>query len=123
MPYNPLDWYWTVGSDATKVYSSKLGGYVPAADATYQAWRAAGNNPSSVINEAELGDILAPYYPDVARPTPAAMLDGYQQAQADDIQQHKLIKLLFVMMNDIRVLKGQQPFTVQQARAYVKGLM
>jgi len=27
------------------------------------------------------------------------------------------------MNNDIRVLKGQQPLTANQARAYVKGLM
>lgn len=30
--YNPLDWYWIVGGDETKVYSSNAGDYV-ASDA------------------------------------------------------------------------------------------
>lgn len=121
--YDPKNWYWVVGGDATKAYSSALGDYVQAADATFTAWKADGTAPSIIDTEANLGGVLAPYYPNVTRPVTAAILDGYQQSQADDLFQHKLIKLLFSMNNDIRVLKGQQALTVAQARAAFKGIM
>src|SRR5689334_10268608 len=122
--YDPLNWYWTVNSDTQgRVYSSKLGDYVPISDATYQAWLASGGVASSVNAEVEIGVLLASQYPGVTRPVPAAILDGYQQEQSDDIFRHKLIKFLFNLNNDVRVLKGQQPLTVAQARAAMKGQM
>jgi hypothetical protein len=121
--YNPLDWYWRVNGDQTKVYGSLRGDYAATADATYQAWLAAGNLPTTIESEASLGAVLAPFYPTVTRPVPAVILDGYQQSQSDDVFQHKVIKLLFVLVNRIQVLEGKAPFTVAQARAYVKGLM
>jgi hypothetical protein len=121
--YNPKNWYWIIGGSATQVYSSAAGDYVPVANATYVAWLADGTLPTKIDTEANLGGVLAPYYPDVQRPAVAAILDGYQQGQADDIFVRKLSKLLFHMINRIQVLEGKQPFTVAQARAYVKGQM
>lgn len=121
--FNPLDWYWQIGADATKAYSSALGDYVLAANPAFVVWKADGTMPTAVDTEANLGGVLAQYYPDVTRPVPATVLDGYQQNQGDDIFKHKLSKLLFQMVNDIRQLKGQAVFTPAQARAYVKGLM
>ena len=42
MEYDPSNWYWIVNGSTTQVYSSKAGDYVPVANATYVAWRAAG---------------------------------------------------------------------------------
>lgn len=121
--YDPKNWYWLVGTDATKAYSSALGDYVQAADATFAAWKADGTAPTNIDTEANLGGVLAPYYPTVTRPVPAAILDGYQQSQSDDVIGRKLFKLLFNMFNRIQVLEGKQPLTVAQARAAVKGIM
>lgn len=121
--YNPKNWYWIVGGDQTKAYSSAAGDYVPAANATFVAWKVDGTIPTRIDTEANLGEVLAPYYPDVPRPVHVAILDGYQQGQANDIFVRKLSKLLFHMINRIQVLEGKQPFTVAQARAYVKGQM
>lgn len=122
-PYNPKDWYWFVGGDQTKAYSSSAGAYVPIADATFQAWQADGTLPTNIDTEANLGGVLADYYPDVPRPALANVLEGYQQSQADDLFKRKLIKLLFVLLNRIQALENKQPLTPAQARAYVKGLM
>lgn len=122
-PYNPAKWYWRVGGDQTRVYSSASGDYVPAADASFQAWTSDGTPPTPIDTEDNLGGVLAAYYPVVARPTPAGVAGGYQQTQADDVFQHKLVKFLFTLMNRIQVLEGKQTLTVAQARAYVKGLM
>lgn len=121
--FNPKNWYWIVGGDATKAYSSAIGDYVPAADSTFVAWKADGTLPTSIDTEANLGGVLAPYYPDVVRPASASVLDGYQQNQADDVFQHKIVKFLFILLNRVQVLEGKPSFTVAQARAYVKGLM
>lgn len=121
--YNPLDWYWTVGGDTNRAYSSAVGDYVPPNNTAFVAWKADGTVPSNVANEADLAGILAPYYPQVARPVAAGVLDAYQQAQADDIFQQKLIKYLFTLENRVRVLEAKPAVTVAQARAYFKGLM
>lgn len=121
--YDPKNWYWIVGGDQTKAYSSALGDYVPATDATFTAWRADGTPPTQIDTEVNLGGVLAPYYPTITRPVPAAVIDGYQQSQSDDVIAHKLFKLIFSMFNRIQVLEGKQAVTPAQARAAVKALM
>ena len=49
--YNPMDWYWIVGGDDTRVFSSKASAYLPATDSTYTAW--AADNPTTKILDAE----------------------------------------------------------------------
>lgn len=121
--FNPLNWYWYVGGDRTKAYSSAAGNYVAINDVVLQAWMSDGSQPTPTDTEINLGGTLAPYYPTVTRPIPATVLDGYQQSQADDVFQRKLVKLLFVLLNRVQVLEGKTALTVTQARAYVKGLM
>lgn len=118
--YNPKDWYWIVGGDASQVYSSKSGDYVPSEDATYRAWVASGGVPSRVDSNAELGEILAPHN---VRPVNAAVLDGYTNLQSSRLATDVVAKVLFWAVNEIRVLKGQQPVTAPQFRAFLKGLM
>lgn len=57
-PFNKAAWYWRVGGDQSQVYSSVAGGYVPLADAGYQAWVAAGGVPSTIANADELAAVL-----------------------------------------------------------------
>ncbi len=121
--FDPKNWYWSVGADHTKVYSSTAADYVATNSAAFQAWSNDGTRPTPIDTEANLGAVLSPYYPDVPRPVVAGVLAGYQQDQADSVFQHKLVKLLFVLLNRIQVLEGKQPFTVAQARAYVRGVM
>lgn len=121
--FNPENWYWYVGGDKTKAYSSASGDYVQAADPMFVAWLSDGTLPTNIDTEANLGAVLSPYYPTVPRPVVAGVLAGYQQEQADDIFKHKLIKFLFVLNNRLRVLEGKAAFTVPQAKAYFKGLM
>jgi hypothetical protein len=121
--YNPKNWYWKVNGDATRVYSSLSGDYVPVANATYVAWKTDGTNPTNIDSEASLGGVLSAYYPDLTRPIPATILDGYQQGQMDELFIKKIIKVIFNLHNRIRVLEGQSPHTVAQARAAIKNLM
>lgn len=36
--YNPSNWFWIVGGDESRVYSSAGGDFVPANDAAYVEW-------------------------------------------------------------------------------------
>lgn len=118
--YNPRDWYWIVGGDETKVYSSARGDFFPVADSAYRAWLAAGALPSRVDTAATLGEVLAPYN---LRPTHAATLNGYTDSQASKLTLEVVAKVLFWAVNEIRALKGQQPVTAPQFKAFLKGLM
>ena len=64
--FSPTNWYWIVAGDESRVWSSKASAYVPADDATYQAWREAGGIPTRIGSEQELADVLKPY--GVSRP-------------------------------------------------------
>ena len=56
--YNPTNWYWAVAGNASVVWSSASLGYVPTTDATYTAWLAAGNSPTSIASAAELYQVM-----------------------------------------------------------------
>lgn len=118
--FDPTDWYWIVGGSTTQAYSSAAGDYVPVADTAFVEWKSDGTLPVQIDTEESLGHVLAQH---LMRPVAAGVLDGYRDAHAGQIIIKVPFKLLFQMNNDIRVLKGQQPLTANQARNYVKGLM
>jgi len=120
MDYEPKNWYWVVAGDETKAYSSATGDYVQADNATYRAWRAAGGVPTRIANEAELGEVLAPY---VLRPTASGVLDAYKNTQAVKITVETIAKVLFNHENRLRALEGQSSVTANQFRTAIKGLM
>ena len=103
--YDPRNWYWSVAGSTTQVYSSASGDYVAIADSTYQAWLAAGNAPTKIDTEANLGDVLAPYS---IRPVNAAVLDGYQNSQAAKLTVEVVAKVAFNHENRIRALEGHR---------------
>jgi hypothetical protein len=118
--YDPFNWYWKVAGATTQVYSSAAGDYVPVTDPTFVAWTADGTLPTSIASAAELGEVLAPYN---LRPAEAVVLDAYQDTQARRLTLEVVAKVLFNVVNEIRVLKGQPQITAAQFRTYVKGLM
>jgi hypothetical protein len=56
--YSPANWYWTIAGDTTHAWSSASLSYVPAVDAAYAAWLAAGNTPTSIASAGELYQVM-----------------------------------------------------------------
>ena len=125
--FNPSNWYWIVSGSAPQVYSSSIGDYVVVGDPNYQAWLAAGNSPTSIDTETNLGQLLSTY---LLRPVNASVLDKYTAALATGIVAQVIFKILFNHENRLRAceralsLNGSpQPLTAAQAIAAVKALM
>lgn len=60
--YNPTNWYWYVGGDTNKVYSSQAKNYVFTSDLDYQDWLlTTGAMPTRIANDFELGKVLEQY--------------------------------------------------------------
>lgn len=70
--YDPRDWYWLVGGDASRAWSSARAAYVPADDPAYQLWQAGGRRPTLIASEAELREVLRAQYPAGWPPDPPA---------------------------------------------------
>lgn len=120
MEYDPRNWYWYVGGDETRVFSSASGDYVPAGDPTFAAWKASGGVPTRIANEAELGEVLAPHS---ARPANAVILDAYKDSQAAKLTIEVAAKVLFNHENRLRALEGKAPANAAQFKTALKGLM
>lgn len=118
--YDPKNWYWIIAGDATKAYSSAVGDYVPAADATYQAWLAAGNAASRIASEDELGEVLDPY---ALRPNNANVLDKYLTSQVNNLTLERIAKVSMSHENRIRVLEGKPPLSAAGFRTAIKALL
>lgn len=58
--YDPFTWYWIVGGDESKVWSSAAQAYVPISDASYAAWCEVGDLPTRIASEADLCAALKP---------------------------------------------------------------
>lgn len=63
-------WFWIVGGDASQMWSSAKPGFVPDSDATFLAFTAQGNAPSSIASLEELSEVFEQQYP-------AGMLSTY----------------------------------------------
>ena len=120
--FDPSNWYWFVGGDENRVFSSAAGDYVPLTDPAYLAWRAAHplHIAPKISSEAEMGTLLA----DVrVRPANAAVLDAFRDAHAGKVVIEVPAKLLLWMVNEIRKLKGQPALGAAAFRTFVKGQM
>jgi hypothetical protein len=119
--YNPANWYWIVGGDETKAFSSAVGNFVPADGAAFLEWKADGTLPSRIASEVELGEVLADAR---VRPARAAVLDAYKGQHAKRMTDEVQTKALLWCINEIRTLKGEAPLTTGAAiRAFLKELM
>jgi hypothetical protein len=120
--YNPSNWYWIVAGNEAQVFSSATGNYVPATDPTYLAWQADGGVPTRILNETELGEVLAD-----ARVRPAdeaaALVDAFKDRHARELTLQVVAKWMLWATNEIRTLKGQAPVSAGQFRNFLKGQM
>lgn len=119
-PYNPANWYWVVNGSTTQVFSSAIGNYVPVSDPTFLAWVASGGAATVIDSEASLGETLASHQ---VRPASANVLDGYKESHANKLTIDVVAKVLFKIVNDVRVLQGQSTITANQFKTFLKGLM
>lgn len=119
-PYNPANWYWVVNGSTKQVFSSAIGDYVPISDPTFLAWVASGGAATVIDSEASLGETLSPYQ---IRPVHANVLDGYKDSHAKKLTIEIIAKVLFKIVNDVRVLQGQSTITANQFKTFLKGLM
>ena len=121
MPFNILDWYWIVAGSTTQVYSSKISNYVPVADATYQAWLAAGGVPIKIDTEAHLGELFVQYS---LRPIPPGILQGYDDKIVSELETMKIMRAFsLVMLDEINILRQQHSLpdrTAAQLKAAVR---
>jgi hypothetical protein len=119
--YDPSKWYWIVGGNEAQVFSSATGNYVPADNAAYLAWRADGTMPTRILNETELGEVLADAR---VRPQRAAVLDAYKGQHAKRMTDEIQTKALLWCINEILTLKGSAALTKgADIRAFLKELM
>lgn len=72
--FNPRAWYWFIGADASRVWSSAANAYVPATDAGFVAFAAAGNPVSRVGSEAELLEVIAVVAPGLVPLFPSSLI-------------------------------------------------
>jgi phage-related minor tail protein len=64
MIFNAQDWYWYVGGDMTKVYSSNRNVYVdPAVDAAFQTWAQNYISATSIDTEKSLWGLVGLHFP------------------------------------------------------------
>lgn len=68
--YNPADWYWMVGGDASRLWSSKAAAYVGIGDEGFLALFATDNCFTRIANEVLLADVLLKQYPEGAPTRP-----------------------------------------------------
>lgn len=55
--YNPNDWFWIVGGDGSRWWSSRAGAYIKPD----QAWLDSGGVPTRIASETELVEVLNQY--------------------------------------------------------------
>lgn len=63
MPFQPDDWYWIVGGDQTRVWSSRSARYYAASNAGYKSWLAGGGIPTRIDSEESLWEVLNAQFP------------------------------------------------------------
>ena len=122
MPYVPGNWYWVVGADSTRVFSSAGAACVPVTDAAYLAWIAAGNGPSKIETEDALWEVLSLAYPAGIPPDNTTAQDKLKSIRITGMDQVAM-KIAFNHENRIRALEGKQAVTAAQFIAAIKALL
>lgn len=115
------DWYWQVGGDETRAYSSATRDYVPADNAALLAFIADENVPIAVDTEFNLGLALAAL-PLNQSPMPASIYEGYRAANANSIVYDATFPVLLDHENRLRVISGDPALTPEQFAALIAKL-
>jgi hypothetical protein len=114
--FDVSQWYWIVGADTARAYSSAANDYVSAADPAFVAWQEDGTPPTIIDTEYNLGAVLGVYYP-ALRPIPPGILDGYIDKVAVAALGDEQFAILFNHENRLRNQEGLPPLNVGQAAA------
>lgn len=61
--YNPSNWFWSVGGDTTRYWSSAQAAFVNAGDALFVEFIAQGGQPTPIDSMQSLLGVLAEQYP------------------------------------------------------------
>lgn len=119
-PFDAYDWYWKVGSDDTKVFSSKSTDYVLVSDPEYVAFLGDGNSPAVTDSQGTLAAYLATLS---IRPSNASVLDAYRGSQASKLTLEIVAKVLFNHENRVRALENKPPVTANQFINVLKAML
>lgn len=79
MSFNIQNWYWIVGGDDSRVWSSASRAFVSASDQTYAMWLAAGSFPTRIASMAELNDVLFQRAPEMVPSHPKNVIAALDQ--------------------------------------------
>jgi len=63
MIYNPALWYWYVGGNKTRAWSSAAAAYVLSSEPGFTRWVADGNAPTEITTDSDLWAVLAAQCP------------------------------------------------------------
>lgn len=114
----PNDWFWIVGGNESRFWSSRVAAYV--------AKLPEGAEFTRIASEAELWDVLAKQYP---AGLPASVLPGLDQAKLNAalIEPGSVVRALGLVMfdavNALRVKTGDPAYTMQQFLDALKAKM
>ena len=111
--YDPNDWYWIVGGDENRFWSSATKAYVDTLPNDAGVTR--------IASEAELWDVLASQAPS-RLPDDAVAQDAIKEHEIGKVDT-VLFKIAFQHENRIRALEGKQAVSAQQFRSAVKDLI
>jgi hypothetical protein len=119
--YTPQNWYWRVGGDQNRVWSSAAGGYVPLTDLAFQAWLDLHERgPTRIGTEQQLWDVLADA--GVALPGNTTASDEAKDRRIGTVDR-VMFEMMFNHENRIRTLENRTTITKAQFIGYIKGLI
>lgn len=61
--FDAANWFWIVGGDQTKVWSSAAAGFIPITDPAFSLWVGADTTPARVASLDELAAVFTAAYP------------------------------------------------------------
>lgn len=111
MSVYPSDWFWMIGNDESRYWSSAAAGYVDALPD--------GAGATRIASEAELWAVIADQAPDRIPPEGQEVRKERQLDQADKV----LFQIAFRQENRLRALESKNAITAAQFRTAVKAMI
>lgn len=112
IPFDPANWYWFVGGDRSRLWSSAAGAYVSPDDKAYLLWLGEGPLPSTIASDDELHEVLAGH--GLADKAPAASPekeDELRERTAQAMAAEPYFAVMLDLENRVRTLEGKPEIT------------